>query len=97
MSITERAKDMGVENLVKENKKLKEENKKLTEKYIKNVLDTDLENKMLKADLAYERTMLDNVQAEYKSLQKIIKKMEEENEELRINREFEKWNTIFGM
>ena len=55
------------------------------------------ENKKLKSDLAFERTMLDNVQAEYKSLQKIIKKLKEENEELRINREFDKWNTIFGM
>jgi regulator of replication initiation timing len=35
MSITERAKDMGVEELVKENRKLKKENKKLKEKLSK--------------------------------------------------------------
>ena len=55
------------------------------------------ENKKLKSDLAFERTMLDNVRAEYKSLQNVIKKLNEENEKLRIDREFEKWNTIFGM
>lgn len=36
------------------------------------------ENKKLKSDLAFERTMLDNVSAEYKSLQNVIKKLEEE-------------------
>ena len=35
------------------------------------------ENKKLKSDLAYERTMLDNVKAEYKSLQNVIKKLKE--------------------
>jgi hypothetical protein len=33
------------------------------------------ENKKLKSDLAFERTMLDNVRAEYKSLQNVIKKL----------------------
>ena len=41
------------------------------------------ENKKLKSDLAFERTMLDNVRAEYKSLQNIIKKLIEENETLK--------------
>ena len=36
------------------------------------------ENKKLKSDLAFERTMLDNVRAEYKSLQDVNKKKEEE-------------------
>lgn len=36
------------------------------------------ENKKLKSDLAFERTMLDNVRAEYKSLQNVIKKLKEE-------------------
>jgi hypothetical protein len=36
------------------------------------------ENKKLKSDLAFERTMLDNVRAEYKSLQNVNKKMKEE-------------------
>jgi uncharacterized phage infection (PIP) family protein YhgE len=35
------------------------------------------ENKKLKSDLAFERTMLDNVRAEYKSLQNVIKKLKE--------------------
>jgi hypothetical protein len=33
------------------------------------------ENKKLKSDLAFERTMLDNVRAEYKSLQNVNKKL----------------------
>ena len=49
---------------------LRNENKRLEE-----------ENKKLKSDLAFERTMLDNVKAEYKSLQDINKKLKEENEE----------------
>jgi cell division septum initiation protein DivIVA len=36
-----------------------------------------IENKKLKSDLAFERTMLDNVRAEYKSLQDIIKKLKD--------------------
>ena len=36
------------------------------------------ENKNLKSDLAFERVMLDNVKAEYKSLQNVIKKLKEE-------------------
>jgi chromosome segregation ATPase len=35
------------------------------------------QNKKLKSDLAFERTMLDNVRAEYKSLQNVIKKLNE--------------------
>jgi hypothetical protein len=34
-----------------------------------------IENKKLKSDLAFERTMLDNVRAEYKSLQNVNKKL----------------------
>lgn len=41
------------------------------------------ENKKLKLDLAFERTMLDNVQLEYESLQKIVKSLKEENEKLK--------------
>lgn len=36
------------------------------------------ENKKLKSDLAFERNMLDNVGAEYKSLQNVIKELKEE-------------------
>ena len=42
------------------------QNKKLSEK-----------NGQLKSDLAYERTMLDNVKAEYDSLQNVIKELKE--------------------
>lgn len=59
-------------------KQLEEENKKLREKIDlykarNEELNEDCfwlanENKKLKSDLAYERTMLDNVKAEYKSL-----------------------------
>ena len=41
------------------------------------------ENKKLKSDLAFERTMLDNVRAEYKSLQNVIKKLKEELSKLK--------------
>lgn len=51
---------------------LENENKRLEE-----------ENKKLKSDLAFERTMLDNVKAEYKSLQEIIKNLERDNQRLR--------------
>ena len=40
------------------------------------------ENKKLKSDLAFERTMLDNVKAEYKSLQNVIKKLKEKLDKL---------------
>ncbi len=57
---------------------LEEENKRLEE-----------ENKKLKSDLAFERTMLDNVRAEYKSLQDINKKLKEKIE--RWEKCFKKW------
>jgi predicted nucleic acid-binding Zn-ribbon protein len=36
------------------------------------------ENEKLKSDLAFERTMLDNVRAEYESLQNVIKNLKSE-------------------
>lgn len=42
------------------------------DRYIK---ELEEENKKLKSDLAYERTMLDNVRAEYKSLQNVKEKL----------------------
>jgi len=45
------------------------------------IVELEEENKKLKSDLAFERTMLDNVRAEYKSLQNVNKKLKEENEE----------------
>ena len=36
------------------------------------------ENKKLKSDLAFERTMLDNVRAEYESSQNVIKELKAE-------------------
>ena len=41
------------------------------------------ENKKLKTDLAFEEIMLDNVKAEYESLQGIIKKLNEYNRRLK--------------
>ena len=41
------------------------------------------ENKKLKSDLHFARNMLDNVGAEYDSLQNVIGKLEEENEKLK--------------
>ena len=40
------------------------------------------ENIKLKSDLAYERTMLDNVKAEYENLQEINEKLKERIKEL---------------
>ena len=45
--------------------------------WFKIIDDLREENKKLKSDLAFERTMLDNVRAEYKSLQNVIKKLNE--------------------
>ena len=45
------------------------------ETYIKKL---EKENRKLKSDSAFERTMLDNVKAEYESSQNVIKKLEEE-------------------
>ena len=71
--------------LIVEKAKLEEENKKLKEKYnwlwdiyTRDVNERIEENKKLKSDLAYERTMLDNVKAEYESSQNVIKELKEE-------------------
>ena len=45
------------------------------------------ENEKLKSDLAFERSMLDNVKAEYESSQNVIKKLKEKLDWL----EFEEW------
>ena len=52
---------------------LKEQNKKLSE-----------ENGQLKSDLAFERTMLDNVSAEYESSLNIIRKLNKRIKELEL-------------
>lgn len=39
------------------------------------IKDLEIENKKLKKDLAFKETMLDNVRAEYESLQNVIKKL----------------------
>ena len=80
-------------SLREDNKKLKEDNRfltKISKEYMKKehiievtefteLYKDDLEkdNKKLKSDLAYERTMLDNVKAEYENLQEINKKLKE--------------------
>lgn len=52
--------------------------------WFKIIDDLREENQKLKSDLAYERTMLDNVKAEYKSLQNINKKLKERIEALEL-------------
>ena len=47
------------------------------------IVELEEENKKLKSDLAFERTMLDNVRAEYKSLQNVNKKLKEELSKLK--------------
>ena len=42
---------------------------------IKKIKELEKENKRLKKDLAFKETMLDNVRAEYESLQNVIKKL----------------------
>jgi chromosome segregation ATPase len=44
---------------------------------VKRIAELEEENKKLKSDLAFERTMLDNVRAEYKSLQNVNRKLNE--------------------
>lgn len=53
------------------------------EKLLDRIAQLEEENKKLKSDLAFERTMLDNVSAEYKSLQNVIKKLEDIQEEIK--------------
>ena len=70
-----------IEELEEENKKLKkecEENDYLVEdnaRWMKKCEEKTMEIKKLKSDLAFERVMLDNVRAEYESLQEVIKKL----------------------
>ena len=70
-----------IDELEEENKKLKkecEENDYLVEdnaRWMKECEGKTMEIKKLKSDLAFERTMLDNVRAEYKSLQNVNKKL----------------------
>jgi chromosome segregation ATPase len=72
-----------IAELEEENKKLKkecEENDYLVEdnaRWMKKCEEKTMEIKKLKSDLAYERIMLDNVRAEYKSLQNVNKKLNE--------------------
>lgn len=57
--------------------------------YQDRIAELEEENKKLKSDLAFERTMLDNVRAEYKSSQEVIKKLKEKIE--RWEKCFKKW------
>ena len=56
--------------------------------WFKIIDDLREENKKLKSDLAFERTMLDNVKAEYKSLQNVIKKLKARIEIQKLNIQF---------
>lgn len=61
------------------------------------VQELEEENRNLKEKIK----LLDNenmwLNTEIKDREEENKKLKEENEKLRIDREFEKWNTIFGM
>lgn len=59
--------------------------------YQEKIQQLEEENKKLKSDLAFERTMLDNVKAEYESAQNIIKKLKEELDKLRTDNIYEEW------
>ena len=54
------------------------------ERLIEKIVKLEEENKKLKSDLAYERTMLDNVRAEYESSQNVIKELKERIETLEL-------------
>lgn len=86
--------------LEKENQKLKESNTILKkgwqvvfnlEKKIDELLE---ENEKLKSDLAYERTMLDNVRAEYKSSQNVIKELKEELKKYKKLHKYSNWELL---
>ena len=80
----------GIRELRKDKKNLKKEKGEIRQRLV--ALEKNLEtlsrvkenkelreeNKKLKSDLAFERTMLDNVKAEYKSQVNIIKKLKAE-------------------
>ena len=83
-----------------ENRKLKDGNTILKkgwqvvftlEKRIDELLE---ENQKLKSDLAYERTMLDNVRAEYKSSQNVIKKLKEELKKYKKLHKYSNWELL---
>ena len=70
--------DKYIEHIEQENNNLKNE---LMED-MKTETKLNEKIKKLKSDLAYERTMLDNVKAEYENLQEINKKLKEKIEKL---------------
>ena len=65
--------------------------KELLDKWLKKYKELGQENKKLKSDLAYERTILDNVRAEYGSTQNVIKKMKAELERYKKQYEHTMW------
>ena len=52
-------------------------------KQLRDIKFLEEENKKLKSDLAFERNMLDNVRAEYESLQNVIKKLKDIQKEVK--------------
>ena len=96
------------DNNIKQNKKLKDSNTILMKNWqvvftLENRIDELLEqnkklseeNGQLKKDLAFKNTMLDNVKAEYESLQDVNKKLKEDNRFLtKISKEYMKKENI---
>ena len=71
-----------LEESIRELRKEKENLKKDKWEYHHKIIELELENKKLKSDLAFERTMLDNVKAEYESSLNIIRKLNRRIKEL---------------
>ena len=85
------------DELEEENKRLKElvnEIHRDKEHILWEKLILQEENEKLKSDLAFERTMLDNVRAEYKSSQNVIKKLKEELKKYKKLHKYSNWELL---
>lgn len=58
--------------------RVRETSRKYEMRRVEKLTQLEEENKKLKSDLHFERNMLDNVRAEYESLQNVIKELKEE-------------------
>ena len=71
-----------LEESIRELRKEKDLIRKEKWEYHHKIIELEQENKKLKKDLAFKETMLDNVSAEYDSLQNIIRKLNRRIKEL---------------
>ena len=70
------------------------EDEKFLDKVNKKIEELEEENRKLKE---YNWELIENHKKDIAIICEENKKLKEENEKLRIDREFDKWNTIFGM